>query len=74
MAKDMPNLYNFLFYRVIDVSVLKELCRRWLPGLPMFKKKLQHRALEDIEESIEELKYYQKHIFSKFGDTDFSTI
>jgi len=71
IAKEMPILYDFLFYRVIDVSVIKELCRRWLPSLPAMQKQLKHRALEDIEESIEELKYYQKQIFSKIG-SDFS--
>jgi oligoribonuclease len=69
IKKDMPKLYDFLHYRVIDVSVLKELARRWLPTLPPFAKKLSHRALDDIEESIEELKYYHKHIFSKVGPT-----
>ena len=60
----MPRLYDFLFYRVIDVSVIKELARRWIPDLPPFKKKMSHRALDDIVESIEELKYFQNHIFA----------
>ena len=58
IAKDMPELYAFLHYRVVDVSVLKELSKRWLPELPVFNKKLAHRALDDIVESIEEMKYY----------------
>ena len=61
----MPNLYNFLHYRVVDVSTLKEVVKRWLPALPPMMKKLNHRALDDIEESIEEMKYYQRHIFDK---------
>ena len=55
----MPGLYEFLHYRIIDVSTIKELTKRWFPTLEMFKKKLSHRALDDIVESIEELKYYQ---------------
>ena len=65
LAKDMPDLYKFLHYRIVDVTVLSELSRRWLPALPRYQKKSNHRALDDIEESIEELKHYQKHIFSK---------
>jgi oligoribonuclease len=63
LQKDMPELHNFFHYRVVDVSVLKELCRRWVPTLPVFPKKCSHRALDDIVESIEELKYYQKEVF-----------
>ncbi|TNV78945.1 hypothetical protein FGO68_gene3211 [Halteria grandinella] len=59
----MPNLYNFLHYRIVDVSTVKELAKRWFPSLPAMPKKLSHRALDDIEESIEELKYYQSRIF-----------
>jgi len=63
LRKDMPNLYNFLHYRIVDVSTVKELAKRWYPSLPAMAKKLSHRALDDIEESIEELKYYQSRIF-----------
>jgi oligoribonuclease len=56
----MPGLHEFLHYRIIDVSTIKELARRWFPTLPMFNKKLSHRALDDIVESIEELKYYEE--------------
>ncbi len=55
----MPNLNDFLHYRIIDVSTIKELAKRWFPTLETFQKKLSHRALDDIVESIEELKYYQ---------------
>lgn len=65
IARDMPTLDNFLHYRMIDVSSIKELCRRWYPriyyGQP--EKGLAHRALADIHESIQELKYYRHTAF-----------
>ncbi|WP_197380233.1 oligoribonuclease [Mycolicibacterium mengxianglii] len=65
IARDMPALDNFLHYRMIDVSSIKELCRRWYPkiyyGQP--DKGLAHRALADIHESIRELKYYRQTAF-----------
>jgi oligoribonuclease len=65
LARDMPALDSFLHYRMIDVSSIKELCRRWYPrvyfGQPA--KGLAHRALADIKESIRELKYYRKTAF-----------
>lgn len=62
MVKYMPKLEAFLHYRNIDVSTLKELARRWRPELvDGFKKAQKHTALADIEESIEELKYYREH-------------
>lgn len=61
MAKYMPKLEAFFHYRNIDVSTLKELCKRWHPELVKgFNKKQAHTALADIEESIEELKYYRE--------------
>ena len=61
MAKYMPKLEAFFHYRNIDVSTLKELCKRWHPELVKgFTKKQAHTALADIEESIEELKYYRE--------------
>jgi oligoribonuclease len=61
MAKFMPKLEAFFHYRNIDVSTLKELCKRWHPELVKgFTKKQAHTALADIEESIEELKYYRE--------------
>jgi oligoribonuclease len=60
MARYMPKLEAFFHYRNIDVSTLKELCKRWHPELVKgFTKKQAHTALADIEESIEELKYYR---------------
>jgi oligoribonuclease len=65
IARDMPALDDFLHYRMIDVSSIKELCRRWYPriyfGQP--EKGLAHRALADIHESIRELKYYRQTAF-----------
>ena len=65
LARDMPRLDNHLHYRMIDVSSIKELCRRWYPriyyGQP--EKGLAHRALADIQESIRELKYYRRTAF-----------
>ena len=62
MARTMPKLEAFFHYRNLDVSTLKELCRRWKPELVGgFKKHQKHTALADIIESIEELKYYREH-------------
>ncbi len=65
LARDMPELDEFLHYRMIDVSSIKELCRRWYPriyyGQP--EKGLAHRALADIQESIRELRYYRRTAF-----------
>ncbi|WP_082771873.1 oligoribonuclease [Actinoplanes sp. TFC3] len=65
LARDMPALDQFLHYRMIDVSSIKELARRWYPrvyfGQP--QKGLAHRALADIRESIRELEYYRRTVF-----------
>lgn len=65
LARDMPRLDDHLHYRMIDVSSVKELCRRWYPrayyGQPA--KGLAHRALADIKESVRELEYYRRAIF-----------
>ncbi len=65
IAKQMPRLNALFHYRIVDVSGVKELCRRWYPA--QFEnqppKKKEHRALDDIIESIEELKYYRTSIF-----------
>ena len=63
LLRYMPRLESFFHYRNIDVSTIKELCRRWRPELLKgFTKKGAHTALADILESIEELRYYRKHL------------
>ncbi|TKC83937.1 oligoribonuclease [Trinickia terrae] len=62
MARWMPELERFFHYRNLDVSTLKELCRRWQPAIYKgFQKRAMHTALADIHESIDELKYYREH-------------
>ncbi|OIQ86580.1 oligoribonuclease [mine drainage metagenome] len=62
MARYMPQLESYFHYRNLDVSVFKELARRWRPKLyDGFKKASKHTALADIYESIDELKYYREH-------------
>jgi len=64
MARGMPQLEAYLHYRNLDVSSIKELVRRWRPELANgFEKKNTHKALDDILESIAELKYYREHFF-----------
>ena len=61
----MPKFMNHLHYRIVDVSTIKELSRRWYPEEYAMapKKKMSHRALDDIKESIEELRYYRSKLF-----------
>lgn len=65
LIKHMPKLANFLHYRLIDVSTVKELCRRWFPKYCKDTKEedMAHRAFDDIKKSIEELKFYRKNVF-----------
>ncbi|KAI8913481.1 oligoribonuclease [Gorgonomyces haynaldii] len=70
LEKCMPRITDFLHYRcIIDVSTIKELCRRWKPQV--FKsapvKKNVHRSLDDILESIQELRHYKQHLFLYFA-------
>ena len=66
LARCMPELEAYFHYRNLDVSTLKELAVRWAPEVAKgFNKKAAHQALEDIIESIEELRYYREH-FIKF--------
>lgn len=62
LVKYMPKLEAYFHYRNLDVSTLKELARRWAPDvMEGFKKRGTHQALDDIIESIDELKYYREH-------------
>lgn len=62
LARYMPTLEAYFHYRNLDVSTLKELAKRWRPGLAEgFKKAQKHTALADIHESIDELAYYREH-------------
>lgn len=65
LAKYMPEIENWLHYRSVDVSSVKELVKRWYPGLEHARtSKVQtHRALDDIMESIAELKFYREKVF-----------
>jgi oligoribonuclease len=63
IARYMPKLDAFLHYRLVDVSTLKELQRRWYPELKASPKRETHRALDDIRESIEELRFYRGTLF-----------
>lgn len=65
LARDLPELERFLHYRIVDVSSIKELSRRWFPRayFQAPAKLGNHRALADIQESIEELRYYREAVF-----------
>lgn len=64
MARYMPALEAFFHYRNLDVSTVKELARRWRPELPGgYQKNNNHRALDDIRDSVNELRYYREHFF-----------
>lgn len=65
LARDMTTLESFLHYRIVDVSSIKELSRRWFPRAyhQAPQKRGNHRALADIQESIEELRYYRDAVF-----------
>ena len=65
LSRDMPQLESYLHYRIVDVSSIKELARRWFPRAYFAApaKNGNHRALADIQESIEELRYYRAAVF-----------
>lgn len=66
LMQHMPSVHEYLHYRMIDVSTLKELVRRWYPGGPTAPAKANsHRALDDIKESIAELRFYRETFFVK---------
>jgi oligoribonuclease len=67
MARLMPDLEAYFHYRNLDVSTLKELAARWAPGVPGgFKKAATHLAMDDVRDSIDELRYYREHLFKPF--------
>lgn len=59
----MPDLERYFHYRHLDVSTIKELVQRWAPQLTEFPKESSHLALDDIRESIAELRFYREHVF-----------
>ena len=64
LAREMPELERFFHYRNLDVSTIKELARRWAPDvLSSLQKSSRHLAIEDIRESIEELRHYRRLMF-----------
>jgi len=70
----LPSVDRYVHYRSIDVSSLKELCRRWNPSVYKGRpgKQETHRALDDIRESLEELRYYRDHFLARpdAGESD----
>ena len=67
LAKYLPEIENYLHYRSVDVSTIKELVKRWYPGLEISRpaKAGAHRALDDVQESIRELKFYRENVFNE---------
>ena len=63
LIKHMPKLANHFHYRHIDVSSFKEVITRWYPDTEEFKKQSSHRAMDDIKESVSELKFYREIYF-----------
>ena len=63
LIKYMPELESFFHYRNIDISSIKELVKRWYPDIPPYQKEKSHLALNDILESINELKFYRQKVF-----------
>jgi oligoribonuclease len=72
LAAYLPELENWLHYRCVDVSTVKELCRRWYPGVlsQAPAKKTSHRALDDVRESVAELAFYRSAIFAPSAAPD----
>ncbi|CAB4605623.1 unannotated protein [freshwater metagenome] len=66
LAKYMPEIENWLHYRCVDVSTVKELVKRWYPGLEHARPStggMTHRAMDDIRDSVDEMKYYRDKVF-----------
>jgi oligoribonuclease len=76
LAKYMPDIENWLHYRCVDVSTVKELVKRWNPGLEHARPKSEgttHRAMDDIRDSVAELKFYRDRVFRSAEETKKST-
>lgn len=71
LAKYLPEIENYLHYRSVDVSTIKELVKRWYPGLEITRptKAGAHRALDDVQESIRELRFYRENVFNEITVT-----
>jgi oligoribonuclease len=65
LAAYLPEIEDWLHYRSVDVSTIKELAKRWYPGIDgkRVKKESMHRALDDIRASVDELRHYREHVF-----------
>ena len=76
LARDMPELETHLHYRIVDVSSIKELARRWYPRAYFAapRKTGGHRALGDIQDSIAELRYYREAVFKEQPGLDSTTL
>ena len=64
LVRHMPELEAYLHYRIVDVSTIKELAKRWYPNIKLPAKKEAHLAMDDVRESIAELRYYREQMFS----------
>ena len=72
LTKYMPDIENWLHYRCVDVSTVKELVKRWNPGLEHARPKSEgttHRAMDDIRDSVAELKFYRDKVFKSSEET-----
>jgi oligoribonuclease len=72
LEKYMPDIEHWLHYRCVDVSTVKELVRRWNPGLEHARPKsegITHRAMDDIRDSVAELKFYRERVFKSAEET-----
>lgn len=72
LDKYMPEIEHWLHYRCVDVSTVKELVRRWNPGLEHARPKsegITHRAMDDIRDSVAELKFYRERVFKSVEET-----
>jgi len=64
LHREMPTLERYFHYRNIDVSTVKELVKRWRKGREEYSKESRHRAMDDIHDSIEELRFYRQRFFT----------